>query len=72
MDLHLLEGFDIEELSPQMIRSTEKFLVSGIRKTNSSTFNEYRWEQYGYKATDIGITPVILQVPCRPDDLPPP
>ncbi|KAG0716180.1 hypothetical protein GWK47_010311 [Chionoecetes opilio] len=28
--------------------------------------------QYGYEATDIGITPVILTVSCRPDDLPPP
>ena len=28
--------------------------------------------QYGYEATDVGITPVLLPVSCRPDDLPPP
>ena len=121
MDLSLLEGFGVEELSPQMISNAEKFLVSGLKKTDCSTFDEYRWEQYhnakkeldfnqlvccsstlgehikraylqckmwlqaptpavttpdplqyGYKATDVGITPVILPVPCRPDDLPPP
>ena len=27
--------------------------------------------QYGYKASDDGITPVILPVPSGPDDLPP-
>ena len=121
MDLSLLEGFGVEELSPQMISNAEKFLVSGLKKTDCSTVDEYRWEQYhnakkeldfnllvccsstlgehrkraylqckmwlqaptpavttpdllqyGYKATDVGLTPVILPVPCRPDDLPPP
>ena len=104
-----------------MTSNAEKFLVSGFKKTDCSTFDEYRWEQYhnskkeldfnqlvccsstiqkhikraylqckmwlqaptsavtkpdplqyGYEATDVGITPVILPVSCRPDDLPPP
>ena len=46
MDLSLLEGFGVEELSPQMISNAEKFLVSGLKKTDCSTFDEYRWEQY--------------------------
>ena len=98
----------------------KQFLVSGWKKTDCSTFDEYRWEQYnskkeldfnqlvccsstiqehikraylqctmwlqaptpavtkpdplqyGYEATDVGITPVLLPVSCRPDDLPPP
>ena len=121
MDLLLLEGFGVEELSPQMTSNAERFLVSGLKKTDCSTFDEYRWKQYhnskkeldfnqlvccsstiqehikraylqcmmwsqaptpavtkpdplqyGYEATDVGITPVILPVSCRPDDLPPP
>ena len=46
MDLSLLEGFGVEELSPQITSNAEKFLVSGLKKTDSSTFDEYRWEQY--------------------------
>ncbi|KAG1658774.1 Protein SMG9 [Nymphon striatum] len=121
IDLSLLEGFGVKELSPQITSNAEKFLVSGLKKTYCSTFDEYRWEQYhnskteldfnqlvccsstirehikraylqckmwlqaptpavtkpdplqyGYEATDVGITPVILPVSCRPDDLPPP
>ena len=109
LDLSLLEGFGVEELSPQMTSNVEKFLVSGLMKTDCSTFDEYQWEQYhnskkeldfnqlvccsstiqehikraylqckmglqaptsvvtkpdliqcGYKAMDVGITPVIL------------
>ena len=45
MDLSLLEGFGVE-LSPQMTSNAEKFLVSGLKKTDCSTFDEYRWEQY--------------------------
>ena len=32
MDLSLLEGFGVEELSPQIISDAEKFLVSGLKK----------------------------------------
>ena len=46
MDLSLLEGFGVKELSPQMTNNAEKFLVSGLKKTDCSTFIEYRWEQY--------------------------
>ena len=46
MDLSLLEGFGVEELSPQMIDNAERFLESGLKKTNCSTFDDYRWEQY--------------------------
>ncbi|KAG1659915.1 Dual 3',5'-cyclic-AMP and -GMP phosphodiesterase 11 [Nymphon striatum] len=109
IDLSLLEGFGVKELSPQITSNAEKFLVSGLKKTDCSTFDEYRWEQYhnskkeldfnqlvccsstirehikraylqckmwlqaptpavtkpdplqyGYEATDVGITPVIL------------
>ena len=28
--------------------------------------------QYGYETTDVGIIPIILPVPPRPNDLPPP
>ncbi|KAG1670551.1 Proliferation marker protein Ki-67 [Nymphon striatum] len=109
IDLSLLEGFGVKELSPQITSNAEKLLVSGLKKTDCSTFDEYRWEQYhnskkeldfnqlvccsstirehikraylqckmwlqaptpavtkpdplqyGYEATDVGITPVIL------------
>ena len=46
MDLSLLKGFGVDVLSPQMISNAEKFLVSGLKKTDCSTFDEYRWEQY--------------------------
>ena len=46
MDLSLLEGFGVEELSPQMTSNAEKFLVSGLKTTDCSTFDEYLWEQY--------------------------
>ena len=45
MDLSLLEGFGVE-LSPQMTSNAEKFLVSGLIKTDCSTFDEYQWERY--------------------------
>ncbi|KAG1663711.1 hypothetical protein GQR58_020232 [Nymphon striatum] len=114
------DGFAVKELSPQITSNAEKLLVSGLKKTDCSTFDEYRWEQYhnskkeldfnqlvccsstirehikraylqckmwlqaptpvvtkpdplqyGYEATDVGTTSVILPVSCRPDDLPP-
>ena len=34
MELSLLEGFGVEELSPQMISNAEKFLVSGLELGN--------------------------------------
>ena len=46
MDLSLLQGFCVEELSPRMISNAEMFLVSALKKTDCSTFDEYRWEQY--------------------------
>ena len=46
MDLSLLEEFGVEELSPQMTSNAERFLVSELKKTDCSTFDEYRWEQY--------------------------
>jgi len=46
VDLSLLEGFGAEELSAQMMSNAEKFLVSGLKKTDYSTSDEYRWEQY--------------------------
>ncbi|KAG1649147.1 hypothetical protein GQR58_029262 [Nymphon striatum] len=126
MGLHTFEelaktiNFAVKELSPQITSNAEKLLVSGLKKTDCSTFDEYRWEQYhnskkeldfnqlvccsstirehikraylqckmwlqaptpvvtkpdplqyGYEATDVGTTSVILPVSCRPDDLPP-
>ncbi|KAG1674190.1 Transposable element Tc1 transposase [Nymphon striatum] len=107
--IHALSGCDSTKLSPQITSNAEKFLVSGLKKTDCSTFDEYRWEQYhnskkeldfnqlvccsstirehikraylqckmwlqaptpvvtkpdplqyGYEATDVGTTPVIL------------
>ena len=46
MDLSRLEGFGVEELSPQITSNADKLFVSGLKKTDCSTFNEYRWEQY--------------------------
>ncbi|KAG1686704.1 Monocarboxylate transporter 9 [Nymphon striatum] len=39
MDLSLLEGFGVEELSPEITNNAEKFLVSGLKKTDCSTFD---------------------------------
>ena len=104
-----------------MINKAEQFLLSALKKTDCSTFDEYRWEkyhnsnkelnfnqlvccsstiqehikraylqsriwyqaptpsvtifdplQYGYETTDVGIIPIILPVPPRPNYLPPP
>ena len=120
MDLSLLQEFGVAVLSQQMINNAEMFLVSTLKKSDCSTFDEYRWEQYhnskleldfnqlvccsstiqehikraylqckmwlqaptpastnpdpleyGYEETEDGIRPVILPVPCRPEDLPP-
>ena len=46
MNLSLLEGFGVEDMSPEMTSNAENFLVSGLQKTHCSTFDEYRWEQY--------------------------
>ena len=39
MDLSLLEGFGVEELSPQMTSNAERFPVSRLKKTDSSSFD---------------------------------
>jgi len=46
IDLSRLEGFGVDVLSPQIISNAEKFLVSGLKKTDCSSFDEFRWEQY--------------------------
>ena len=59
MDLSLLEGFGVEELSPQMISNAEKFLVSGLKKTDCSTFDEYRWEQYHNAKKELDFNQLV-------------
>lgn len=44
--LSLLAGFGAEELTTKMISNAEKFLITRLKKTDCSTFDEYRWEQY--------------------------
>ncbi|KAK4317056.1 hypothetical protein Pmani_011868 [Petrolisthes manimaculis] len=59
MDLSLLAGFGVEELSPQMISNAEKFLVSGLKKTDCSTFDEYRWEQYHNSKKELNFNQLV-------------
>ena len=59
MDLSLLEGFGVEELSPQMIYNAESFLVSGLKKTDCSTFDENRWEQYYNSRTELDFNKLV-------------
>ena len=59
MDLSLLEGFGVEELSPQMISNAEKFLVSGLKNTDCSTFDEYRWEQYHNAKKELDFNQLV-------------
>ena len=46
LHLSLLDGFGVEKLSAGMINKAEQFLLSALKKTACSTFNEYRCEQY--------------------------
>ena len=60
MDLFLLEGFCVEELSPHMTSNAEKFLVSGLKKTDCSTFDEYRWVQYHNSKNELRHQPACV------------
>ena len=46
VDLPLLDGFGVEELSARTINEAEQFVLSALKKTDCSTFDEYLWEQY--------------------------
>ena len=59
MDLSLLDGFGIEELSPQMTSNAENILVSGLKKTDCSTFDEYRWEQYHNSKKELDFNQLV-------------
>ena len=60
MDISLLKGFGVDELSLQMISNAENFFVSGLKSTTCSTFDEYRWEHYhnSKKLTLISLSAV--------------
>ena len=59
MNLSLLEGFGVEDLSPQMTSNAEKFLVSGLQKTDCSTLDEYRWEQYHNYKKELDLNQLV-------------
>ncbi|KAG1651586.1 GTP-binding protein yptV2 [Nymphon striatum] len=59
MDLSLQEGFGVEELSPEITNNSEKFLVSGLKKTDCSTFDEYRWEQYHNSKQELDFNQLV-------------
>ena len=59
MDLSLLEGFGAEELSPKMISNAEKFLITGLKKTDCSAFDEYRWEQYHNSRKELDFNQLV-------------
>ena len=42
-----------------MISNAEKFLVSGLKKTDCSTFDEYRWEQYHNAKKELDFNQLV-------------
>ncbi|KAG1650787.1 hypothetical protein GQR58_027742 [Nymphon striatum] len=59
VDLSLLEGFGVEEQSPAITNNAEKFYVSGLKKTDCSTFDEYRWEQYHNSKQELDFNQLV-------------
>ncbi|KAG1706210.1 Structural maintenance of chromosomes protein 6 [Nymphon striatum] len=57
--IHALSGCDSTKLSPQITSNAEKFLVSGLKKTDCSTFDEYRWEQYHNSKKELDFNQLV-------------
>ena len=56
----LLENFGIQPLSDVIVRNAEEFLVRCIKKTDSLTFDELRYEVYHTDAFKLDLT----KLPC--------
>ena len=59
VDLSLLDGFGVEELSAGIIKKAEQFLLSALKKTDCSTFDEYRWEQYHNSNKELNFNQLV-------------
>ena len=59
MDLSLLEWFGVEELSPQMMSNAENFLVYGLKKTDWSTSDKHRYEQYHNSKKELDFNQLV-------------
>ncbi|KAG1683196.1 TBC1 domain family member 5 [Nymphon striatum] len=57
--IHALSGCDSTKLSPQITSNAEKLLVSGLKKTDCSTFDEYRWEQYHNSKKELDFNQLV-------------
>ena len=62
MDLLLLKWFVVEEMSIQIMSNAAKFLVSGLKQTDCSTFDEHRWEQYHTLNKKVDFNQLVCRI----------